>query len=216
MSSKAYINRAVVHYINGDKTITRGDDGNFTCYCTSHPHGHIYTHVDSIRKHGKTVSYASPSSLLHASNLVAEDLSSTIAMPFKPLDSTNRVLSPEEINVWVTKPLEYGDQIKQLPELDSIGLVYQSSIQAVLCTVHHIVLKRTYVIRHIENDHKDRHFNHQAIKQALDTWNVPDELPALDPIRFQLVWCNASTITLLLLELSVPPITIYPMQAQTL
>ncbi|KAJ3764847.1 hypothetical protein FB446DRAFT_795658 [Lentinula raphanica] len=163
MSPNTNGNTVTVHYINGDKEMTRDNNGNFMCYCTYQPAGHGLTHVNSMRRHGKQVKYLIPAL---ASVPVQPSPGSSLPAPIAPslvplpLNSVYTQLSPQELNEYIANPLVYGDQIKRLPDLEKFGLVYQTQVQGILCTIHHVVLKRTFV--------------------CLDDLNIPDELPTLE------------------------------------
>lgn len=65
--------------------------------------------------------------------------------------------------------------------MQNYGLAFHVQLKSILCTSHHIILKRTYVTRHLELFHSGIRINHKAIAQAMDEWNVSYELPVIEP-----------------------------------
>lgn len=65
-------------------------------------------------------------------------------------------------------------QIQSNPYMDNFGLVYHTVLQGVLCTHHHILLKSSYIHRHIQDEHARMQYSPTEAKKVIQNqWHVP-------------------------------------------
>ncbi|KAE9384666.1 hypothetical protein BT96DRAFT_982241 [Gymnopus androsaceus JB14] len=100
--------------------------------------------------------------------------------------STNMLISPSaspatgawtdaQIKQLIQRPLAYGDQIVSDPYMEYLGLVYHSLAKAMLCIVHHVVLKRSEAIRHVQDNHPKIRCSIGKMNQIMDQWKISND-----------------------------------------
>lgn len=69
--------------------------------------------------------------------------------------------------------------------MDNFSLIYHNQLKSVICTDHHILLKRSNIFSHVQQEHSSHH-HHSFILSKLTSvltnlWNVPEKLMDIEP-----------------------------------
>ncbi|KAF8828442.1 hypothetical protein HHX47_DHR4000661 [Lentinula edodes] len=107
-----------------------------------------------------------------------ETLSTTINNNQLPLKHWTK----EEVIALAHLPIVYGNQLVHDPVLESHGLVYHQTFHSVLCTVHHCVLKKSHVLRHLKNKHPNGVPKLKELQAKLDNFDISERLPTITTI----------------------------------
>ncbi|KAE9382620.1 hypothetical protein BT96DRAFT_1010325 [Gymnopus androsaceus JB14] len=101
-------------------------------------------------------------------------------LPFLGSSSSQITWTEEKIKDLMKIPIIYGDQIEYDPIMDAEGLVHHKELNAVLCTIHHVILKKTVVMQHLQQLHKGVSHHPKSMATVMDKWKLTTELDAID------------------------------------